>query len=67
MRRRSRVDAGVDGRLVHRDIKLRLDVLQAAVVPEAAPLRVDAHAAVLALHAPHVLDLLHVAGVGSRS
>ena len=61
------VDAGVDGRLVHHHVKLRQDVVQGAVVSEAAPLCVDAHPPVLALHALHVLHLLHVAGVGSRT
>lgn len=64
---RLHVDAGVDGRLVHRHVKGRLDVLQGAVVTESTPLGVDTHAAVLALHALHVPHLLHVAGVCSRT
>lgn len=61
------MDARVDGRLVHRYVKLGEDVFQGAVVPEAAPLCVDAHPPVFALHALHVPHLLHVAGVGSRT
>lgn len=60
------MDAGVDGRLVHRLVKRSLDVLEGAVVSESTPLRVDAHPPVLALHALHVLHLLHVAGVCPR-
>lgn len=61
-----RVNARVDGRLVHGDVKLGQDVAQGVVVPEAPPLRVDAHQAVLALRTLHIPHLLHVAGVGSR-
>lgn len=62
-----RVDAGVDGRLVHRHVALRQDVFQGAVVAEATPLCVNAHPPILALHTLQVLHLLHVAGVCSRT
>lgn len=59
--------AGVEGPAVDLTVKLGADVLQRAVVPERAPLRVDAHAALVALHQVDVPQLLHVAGVGAST
>lgn len=56
----------VDGAPVDLTVKLCADVLQRAVVPKGAPLRVDAHPALVSLHQVNVAQLLHVAGVGAR-
>lgn len=61
------MDTRVDGHLVHCDVKLSQDVSEGAVVPEPAPLCVDAHSSVLALDTLHVLHLLHVTGICSST
>lgn len=58
---------GVHGASVNLTVELCAKVFQGAVVSKGAPLRVDAHAAFVSFHQVDVPQLLHVAGVCSRS
>lgn len=59
--------ARVERELIHSNIKLCAEVIQAAVVPKGPPLHVDAHPSLLSVHQLHIAHLFHVAGIASSA
>lgn len=57
--------ARVERELIHSNIKLCAEVIQAAIVPKGSPLHVDAHPSLLSIHQLHIAHLFHVAGIAS--